>query len=351
MISVPRWLRERTGELVAGGLGLIVIAVVFIVVLPRIASYRDVWAAVQGLSWQWIVALTIAAILNVVTYAPPYMAALPGLGLRPALAVTLASSASTYVAPGGPAVAKPLSFAMLRGWGLPSRAITVCVMVTTVWGQVVIFGSPPIALALLSITGGEDPLLQTVALAGLVLVILIIGGFALALSSAGQARRVGDVAARAVSRLLRVVRRSPVTWTGESFVRFRRDTIGLLRRRWHVLTITTVVGHLTVYLVLLFALRALGVDAETVNGLEAFAAWSLVRAIGSIPITPGGLGIVELGLTTALVAFGAGQEEAVAVVLVYRFLTIAPPLVLGILAGATWRRHHPGWTAPQPAEG
>ena len=75
--------------------------------------------------------------------------------------------------------------------------------------------------------------------------------------------------------------------------------------------------------------------------IEAFAAWSLVRLLGSIPITPGGLGIVEVGLTTALVGFGGNNAEVVAAVLVYRFLTIVPTLVLGLLAGATWRRHQP----------
>ena len=40
--------------------------------------------------------------------------------------------------------------------------------------------------------------------------------------------------------------------------------------------------------------------------------------------------MVELGLTTALVGFGGGnQAEVVAAVLVYRFLTMVPTLVIG----------------------
>ena len=75
--------------------------------------------------------------------------------------------------------------------------------------------------------------------------------------------------------------------------------------------------------------------------VEAFAAWSLVRLLGSIPITPGGIGIVEVGLTTALIGFGGDNAEVVAAVLVYRFLTLVPTLVLGLVLGATWRRHQP----------
>jgi uncharacterized protein (TIRG00374 family) len=133
-----------------------------------------------------------------------------------------------------------------------------------------------------------------------------------------------------------------VTWTGDSFVRFRNEAIDLLRRRWHVLTLATLAGHLTVFLLLLFCLRVFGVSAAEVDLIEAFAAWSLVRLLGSIPITPGGLGIVEVGLTTALVGFGGQNAEVVAAVLVYRFLSIVPTLVLGLLSGATWKRHHPG---------
>jgi len=49
-------------------------------------------------------------------------------------------------------------------------------------------------------------------------------------------------------------------------------------------------------------------------------------------------------LTTALVGFGGDNAEVVAAVLVYRFLTIVPTLTLGLLAGATWKRHPPAVT-------
>ena len=133
-----------------------------------------------------------------------------------------------------------------------------------------------------------------------------------------------------------------MTWGGESLARFRRETVGLLRRRWHVLTAATLAGQLTVFLVLLVALRMLEVPSSEVSGIEVFASWSIIRVLGSLPITPGGLGIVELGLTSLLVGFGGGQAEVVAAVLVYRFLTIVPTLVLGLAAGATWKRHRPG---------
>lgn len=236
-----------------------------------------------------------------------------------------------------------VSFAMLRGWGFDGSAVTLAVAVTGVWNQLVILGFPPVALALLTVTGGHDALLQTVALIGFAVFVGFVGVFAAGLSSERVAYRVGDLAARITSGALRLIRRKPVAWGGRRFASFREKTLELLARRWHVLTLATLAGHLSVFAVLLVSLRFFGVSGGEVSLVEAFAAWSLVRVLGSLPITPGGIGVVEVGLTGALVGFGGDNAEVVACVLVYRFLTIVPTLVLGVLAGATWKRHHPGY--------
>jgi uncharacterized membrane protein YbhN (UPF0104 family) len=129
-------------------------------------------------------------------------------------------------------------------------------------------------------------------------------------------------------------------------VRLRDETLSVLGRRWISLTAATLVGQVTVFLVLLVSLRTLGVPASEVSLLEAFAAWSLARVLGSLPITPGGLGVVELGLTSVLVGFGGGNANVVAAVLLYRFLTVVPTLVVGLGAGTMWRRLGP----PRPSE-
>jgi putative heme transporter len=323
------------------GIGIAVVVATFVFILPRIADYRDVWGVVKELSWKDTALLVGATILNLVTFAPPWMAALPGLHFRQAFVVTQASTASTYIAPGGVAVGIGLSFAMLRAWGFVSAAVGLAVAVTGIWNQLAMLAFPTIALVLLTVTGESHTALDTVAYLGLAIFLVVIAAFAAALSTPTLARRVGNLAARLVSWAKRLIRRRPVTWDGESFVRFRDRTNSLLKRRWHVLTLTTLAGHFTVFLVLLTSLRVLDVSGSEVSAVEAFAAWSLVRLLGSIPITPGGLGVVELGLTTALVGFGGNQVEVVAAVLIYRFLTIVPTLVIGLLAGVTWKRYRP----------
>jgi uncharacterized protein (TIRG00374 family) len=334
-------LRSRKRQIIGGGLAIAVIAGTFFFVLPRIANYRDVWDVVKEMTSVGIAALVIATVVNLVTYAPPWQAALPGLRFRQAFVVTQASTASTYVAPGGFAPGMAVSALMLRAWGFSGRPVTLAVTITGVWNQLVIFGFPVIALGLLTAEGEKHPLLRTMALIGAAVLGGVIVGGVVGFWSAPLARKVGDLAAVFVSRLKRLIRKRPVAWTGEAFVRFRDETIDLLQRRWHVITLATLAGHLSVFAVLLVSLRALDVPDSEVSVVEAFAAWSIVRVLGSLPLTPGGLGIVELGLTSLLVGFGGGQAEVVAAVLVYRFLTIVPTLVLGLLAAATWRRHHP----------
>jgi uncharacterized membrane protein YbhN (UPF0104 family) len=324
-----------------GGLGIAVLVATFVFVLPRIANYRDVWAVVKNLSWRQIGVLVAATGANLATYAPPWMAALPGLRFRQAFVLTQASTASTYVLPGGAAVGMGVSYGMLRGWGFTGRPVTLALALTGIWNQFAMLAFPVVALALLTLTKEQNPLLQTVAFIAFAVLVLAAAGFAVGFASDRLAKWVGDTGARVVTRLLRVIRRPPVKWDGDSFVSFRHETVGLLKRRGLALTIATLAGQLTVFLVLFACLRVFGVSAGEVTLIESFAAWSLARLLGSLPITPGGLGIVEVGLTGALVGFGGNNAEVVAAVLVYRFLTIVPTLLLGLGAGATYRWNRP----------
>jgi uncharacterized protein (TIRG00374 family) len=335
--EAQRKRRKGRARIAGGVVSLLIIGAVFVFVLPRIADYREVWDVVQTVSWQWLVVLALATVLNLATYAPPLMAALPGLSYFQASRVTLASTALSAVAPGGAAVGMGTSFAMLRAWGFSGRPVGLAVVVTGIWNQFVILGFPILAVAALAAEGGRNRTLELVAIIGLIVFAVLVAGFAVGLSSERMARRVGDRAARFVSWVKHVAHKAPVKWNGTSFALFREETITLVRRRWLFLTAATLAGHLTVFIVLVACLRSVGVARVEVTVVEAFAAWALARILGAIPITPGGIGFVELGLTGALVAFGADNADAVAVTLMYRFLTIVPTLAVGLLAASTWK--------------
>ena len=331
--------RRRAGwkRYAFAGAGIAIVVVTFAFVLPKIADYRDVWDVVTTLTWEWVVVLGAATVLNLMTFAPPWMITLPGLGFRNALSMTQASTALSIVAPGGAAVGMAGSFGMLRGWGFPTSDVTRAVTLTGVWNQLANLVFPVVALFLLKANGGETALLGTAAFVGVVVLGVVVALLVLVLYSESLAREVGDAVASFVSWAKARVRRGPVSFGGSSFARFRSEVVDLLARRWHVLTLATLAGSLTVFLLLVLSLRAVGVPASEVDVIEIFAAWALVRIIGAIPITPGGFGIVELGLTTALVAFGGANAGVVAAVLIYRFLTVVPTLVLGGVAALTWR--------------
>jgi uncharacterized protein (TIRG00374 family) len=333
--------RRSKKRWIIGGLGIALVVSTFAFVLPKIASYKDVWKVVQAMSWWQILAVLVALAFNLVTSAPPWMAALPGLRFWPAFIVTQTSTASTYLAPGGAAVGLAVSYAMLGSWRFSRQSVTLAVAVTGAWNQFAMLGFPVVGLTLLTLTNEKNPLLQTVAIVGLLVFIVAAGAFAAGLSTPRIARWVGNKVAGMTSWGLKVIRRQPVSWDGESFVRFRSEAVGLLAARWHVITIGTLANQLTVFLLLLTCLRTLDVPSSQVTGIEAFAAWSVTRLLGSLPITPGGLGIVELGLTSMLVGFGGSNAGVVAAVLVYRFLSFVPTLILGSVLGALSRRRPP----------
>jgi uncharacterized membrane protein YbhN (UPF0104 family) len=239
---------------------------------------------------------------------------------------------------------------MLRAWRFPARDIGRAVTLASLWSQFTNLTYPVVALALLTIEGEQSPGLVTAAFVGVAVLGVAIALLVLVLASDRLARELGDALARLASWARSTLRLGgPVGWGGPAFERFRRDAGALLARRWHLLTVTSFAGSLSVFLVLLLSLRALGVTTAEVTTVEAFAAWALVRLVATVPITPGGIGVVELGLTGALVGFGGGNAEVVAAILVFRFLTVVPTLVLGLAAAATWRRHHGRAPAPLPA--
>lgn len=337
-------MSRRARNLLFGALGLVIVVITFAVVLPRIASYADVWAVVRTLDGWWFAALCATVLVNVVTYAPPWMLALPGLRFRQALPFTQASTALTYVAPGGGIVGMAGSYGLLRAWGFGSNEVARAVTVTGIWNQLANLLLPVVAVIMLASEGSKDTLLTTAAVVGAIVFTVAVGLLAVVLWTDGFARAVGGLAARVANRLLALLRRGPVSGWPDAFVGFRRSTVGLIRRRWHLLTLAAIVGNLAVFAVLLVSLRAVGTESSEVTWIEAFAGWSLARALQLIPLTPGGVGPVELGLTAILVGFGGPNAEVVAAVLVYRAFTVLPTLVLGLATMAAWK-----WLAPKRA--
>ena len=285
----------------------------------------------------------MATLWNVVTFAPPWRAAMSGLSLWRALVMTQASTAAASALPGGEAVGLGLGFGMLRAWGFRSGAIAAAVAVVTVMNTLAKVLLPAAALVGLLVTGRQGGLLGLLTVIGVGAICLLFGAAIMALRTDASTRVFAARLEEWRSRVPILRRRKVSGSLPDRLSTFRSETFGLLRRRWFALLSWTLIGHLAVFVVLLVALRAVGVPAEDVDFVEAFAAWALTRLLTAIPITPGGLGIVELGLTGALVAAGGRQRQR------RRSCTPLPPADLAS-ADRARRRCGAALASPAPRE-
>ncbi|MEX0742828.1 MAG: lysylphosphatidylglycerol synthase domain-containing protein, partial [Actinomycetota bacterium] len=221
--------------------------------------------------------------------------------------------------------------------------------VTGIWNVFLKLGLPIVALALLAITGQASGALVVAALIGLAVLAVAVGLFALALWKKELARRIGDRLGRIASVVLRPFGKPPITTWGEQAVAFRRRTIELVAKRWLAITVTTVMSHLALWLVLLLALRHVGISEGEVSTLQVLAVFAFGRLLGALGITPGGLGVVELGYIGGLVAAGGNEPQVVAAVLLFRVLTYVVQIPLGGFTYLWWRAHS-GWRREREAE-
>jgi uncharacterized membrane protein YbhN (UPF0104 family) len=163
------------------------------------------------------------------------------------------------------------------------------------------------------------------------------------------------VAARACTALRRVARKPPVAGLADTVVRFRKETLVLLSKRWLALTLSTVVSHLGLCVVLLLTLRYVGVREEEMSSLQVLAVFAFARLLSAAPITPGGVGVVELALIGGLYAAGRHSTEVplaifsaqvTAAALLFRTLTFGLQIPIGALTAVIWQRKK-AWRAPE----
>ena len=330
---------RRLGQVLRVVVSLGLAAAIFVYVLGSAADFSEVRDAISSMTGVELATLGLAALWNLVTYWTVGVAATPGLTYRQAMVLVESTTAVANAVPGGSAVAVGLTYGMLGSWGFSRSRSTRSVIVSGLWNNFAKLGLPVLALALLALQGDTGAGRVTAGLLGITALVACVALFALALRREEFARRAGDAAARTISRARRRLGKSRVEGWGDACAKFRGRTIGLVSEAWKRLTVATVVSHLSLYLVLLLALRHIGVSEDEVRWTEVLAAFAFVRLLTAIPITPGGLGVVELGLIAALTTAGGEEAEVVGAVLIFRGLTYLLPIPLGLATYLFWRRN------------
>ena len=266
-------------------------------------------------------------------------AVLPSIRLREAAVVNLGSTAVANTLPAGGAIGMGVSWAMLSSWGVSTADYVLYTLVSGTWNVLARLGLPALALLVLLTATRPDALLIAAAAVGLAVLATAAAGLGLLVRSESFALRAGGILQRGLVIACRLVRRQPPCDIPGSLLEFRHRAAALIAARGRWITATTVASHLILWLVLLACLRGVGLSQAQVPWQTSLAAFAFVRLLTALPLTPGGLGITELGLVGTLAAGlgpGAGAQVTAAVLL-YRAVTYLPPIPLGAAAYLVWQ--------------
>jgi len=290
----------------------------------------------------WLLFAAAAQFASLVAFAEQQRYLLKKFGgtmsLPGSVGVTLARTAISVTVPGGSAVSVAWVIRQFRARGVSSGAAAA---VTVLAGLQAIGALLLVYLAWFStvgLSGGYSSGLRTAAIAAVVLLALILGlRWVRGRTHAGAAIRafagrwrwstaVVDVATAAV-----------------------RNAASLSARDWAAGGLAALANWLLDVACLVATARAFGLHVGVVQVVGAYLAIQLVR---QIPLTPGGVGVVEASLLVTLVALGATSGTAAAVVLTYRLLSTWFLIPIGLLAWAGLRtgQHRDGSAEPDASD-
>jgi uncharacterized protein (TIRG00374 family) len=322
------------------------------VVWPSLLDLFSAWPQLLKLNPAWLVLMFVLESASFACLWALLRLALHTRGWFAVATSQLASNAVSRVIPGGAATGGALQYQMLVRAGMDgaraASGLTAVSLITTA----TLLGLP--VLSLPAILGGAPVargLLTTALLgAGVFLVALAIGAVLL------TTNRPLEVIGRTVQGLRNRIRRrtAPMDGLPARLIRERDLIRHILGQQWWVAVITSVGRSLLDYLALMAALMAVGSRPRPSLVLLAYVVSQL---LGMIPITPGGLGFVEAGLTGTLVLAGVSSGDAILATLAYRLVSYWLPLPEGLGAYLLFRRRygapprvaapagsrHPGW--------
>jgi uncharacterized protein (TIRG00374 family) len=326
------------------GLLLAVTGVSLYLLAPALLEVFGAFDQLDDINPLWFVGMVA---LQVGSYA--CMWAVQRLAIRtprwgPVITSQLASNAFGRVVPGGVAAAGAMQYAMLVRAGVPGAAAASGMTASSV----IVFGTL-LALPVLAVpavvTGATiDPGLLHAAVAGAVVFLAILAVGVASVVWDRPLELAGRVAQSVRNRLLR--KREPLTDLPTRLIEERDIVLRVLGREWWVALLGAAGRWVLDYLTLMAALYAVGSQPRASLVLLAFFAAQL---LGTLPLTPGGLGFVEAGLTGTLALAGISAAAAVVATLAYRIVAFWLPIPAGGVAALLHRHRYGGQAASEGA--
>jgi uncharacterized protein (TIRG00374 family) len=314
---------------------LVVTGVAFYLVLPGLIAMFGSLPQLEGVFPAWF-----APILVLEAAAFWCMWALMRIALHTdawfdVACAQLTGNALSRALPGGAATGGTTMYQMLTRSGFDGATTSTALTAVGLLSTATLFVLPILALpAMLFGLAVSSELLQGAILGG-VLGIFVLTGASILLVSDRVVRALGRVLDWFVQHVLR--RPAPDPSLAQRLVESRDFVRTALAESWKRAVPAALGNQLFDFLALYVSLLAVGSRVDPVLVLLAFVAGS---TLAMIPITPGGLGFVEAGLTGVLTLAGVTAEHAVLAVLLYRLFSYWLPLPAGMVASILFRRRH-----------
>jgi uncharacterized protein (TIRG00374 family) len=327
----------RAGSLRGRLISLAVAAIGLYLAWPALLETLEAWPHLSTIKLRWFLGMLL---LEAGSFACVWLVLAIALRSRRWFLIAtsqLASNAASRVIPGGAATGGVVQYRMLTQAGLEGPTVATGLTAGSVVITAVLFAMPLFTIP--AVLGGAPVAegLTRAAWIGLGVFVVLAIGTAWLISSHRPIAAFG----RAADRIRNAVRRRRGRAESHDLPdRLRRERDLMLRtlgdRWWHAL-LAAVGKWVLDYLALLTALAAVGARPRPSLVLLAYLSGAI---LGMIPITPGGLGFVEAGLTAMLVLAGVPAGDASLAVLAYRLVSYWLPLAAGAIATLAYRRRY-----------
>jgi len=301
-------------------------------VLPQLDGFGEAierLSAVNPILLLLALGLELAALVAYAQLMRVTLPAEPRLPLGAVLRIQLATKAVSHLVPGGSAAGSTLGYRLLTQAGVDGAAAGFSLATVGLGSAVVLNLLLWVALLISIPLDGFNPVYGTAAIVGMLLLALFAGLVVLLMRGREPAVRV----VRSVADKLPLVKPD----TAERFVRVLVNRLqeliqnpSLIRRGiiWATANWLLDAAALWVFI------RAFG---PALNPVDVIVAFCVANILAVIPITPGGLGVIELTLTTLLVGFSLDRSTATIAVLTYRLAQFWLPIPLGAIGYASLR--------------
>jgi uncharacterized protein (TIRG00374 family) len=243
----------------------------------------------------------------------------------PVILSSLAANGFSKILPAGGAAGAAIQYRMLTRLGVDRDQAVTGAASSNILAFAVLLAMPVTAVPAILIRGRHvDQGLEQALIVGVALfAVLFVAGIVL-LRSDGALDGLG----RALQWMRNKIRRGEPSDDVPERLRQQRDLIlRTLGRRWWEALLGSIGRWGLDYGCLLAALAAVGARPAASVALLAYVA---AQILAQIPLTPGGLGFVEAGLTGTLVLAGVSGGDAVLATLAYRLVSFWLPIPFGI---------------------